>query len=187
MSLPVATRTRGARTLYVRCVAWGVATGASTGALFGVVTIWGVGAGRRNVATPSLGDVAAGTSFGALLGGVVGCVISVIPSLAGGLLVTGLIRRRHPEPSSVTGLQRDLGRIFAVCVTLLTAGLLLAIFTLGDGLSSVAAILPYILVGDGWVALLLWRASASIARATVASTATPEPVLAEASQRRRAW
>lgn len=77
----------------------GLATGASTGAIFGVLTIWGVGAGRRNTATPSLVDALTGTAFGALLGPS----SAIIPSLVDGLLVTGLIGHLHPQRGDERG------------------------------------------------------------------------------------
>lgn len=174
-------------TLYLRCVAWGLATGASTGAVFGVITIWGVGSGRRDTVMPSLVDALTGTAFGALLGAVIGTMVSIIPSLVGGLLVTRLIDHLHPQPRAIVRLQRDLRRIFAVFGTVLNVALLLAIFTRGKGLSSVTSILPYILAGDVWIALMLWRASASISRRTVADNLKNEDVLAAAPPRARAW
>ena len=155
MSETAAARTVGAGTLYLRCVAWGLATGASTGAVFGLITIWGVGAGRRDTVMPSLIDALTGTAFGVLLGTVIGSVVSVIPSVVGGLFVTGLIGHLHPQPSSTTGVQRDLRRIFVVFVAALNTALLLAIFTRGNGLSSVTSIIPYIVAGDVSVALML--------------------------------
>lgn len=172
-------------TLYLRCVAWGLATGASTGGLFGVITIWGVGAGRRDTVMPSLVDAFTGTAFGALLGALIGTMVSVIPSLVGGLVVTGLIGHGHPGPAAI---QRDLRRIFAVFVLVLNTALLLAIFTLGKGVSSLTSIVPYILVGDVWVTLMLRQASASIGRRTVADNLKSEQqVLADASPKARAW
>jgi len=187
MSDTAAARTVGAGTLYLRCVAWGLATGASTGAAFGVITVWGLGAGRRNTATPSLMDALTGTAFGALLAAVIGTIVSIIPSLVGALLVTALIDHLHPQPAAMTEIQRDLRRIFTAFVAVLNTALLLAIFTRGNGLSSVTSTLPYILVGDVCVALMLWRASASISRATVANNLTSEHVLADATTPGRAW
>jgi len=116
------------------------------------------------------------TAFGALLGAVIG-----------GLLVTGLIGHLHPQPSSTTGVQDDLGRILAVFVAVVNTALLLTIFTRGKGVSSVVTSLPYILVGDVSVALMLWRASTSISRAMIRGTPKSEHVPANASPWPRAW
>jgi hypothetical protein len=135
---------------------------------------------------PSLWDALSGTAFVALLGAIIGTLVAIVPSVVGGLLVTGLIGHLHPRPSSAAGVQRDLRRIFAVYAGVLNAALLLAVFTLGKGLSSLMGALPYLLVGDACVALMLWGASASISRSMVGTRSKAEhPPAVEA--RPRAW
>jgi len=183
MSGTSTVRTFGAGTLYLRCLAWGLATGGFAGAVTGVMSIFGYTAGRKNTVTVSPVDALSGAAFGALLGGVIGLMVAVIPSAVGGLFVTGLIRHLHPQPSSRVRVQRDLQRIFAAFAALLNAALLLAIFTRGKGVSSLASSLPHLVVVDLCVALILWRASASISRALVGG----EHELPPPSPRARAW
>jgi len=173
--------------LSLRFLVWGLATGAATGAVLGVITIFGLGSGRRDTVAPSPVEALSGTVFGALLGAVFGILVSVIPSAVGALLVTGLIGHLHPHPSSTVGVQRSLQRIFAAYAALLNAALLLAVFIGGKGLASLTSGLPYILVGDVCVALMLWRASASISRAMVGRGLIGEQRLATATPRARAW
>lgn len=142
--------------VYLRCLGWGIATGAATGAVVGF--IYGLGAGGASWLGLSM--------VGALYGIVLGALISVLPSVLGAAVVTGVIAWRHP--SSPGAVQRDLGLIFAVLVGVLDAGLLLAIAFGGNGLSSVTSSLPLIVPGNVSVALMLWWARASIGRGWLA-------------------
>lgn len=187
MSGTAAARTFAAGPLYLRCLAWGLATGAATGGVLGVMTIWGVGEGRRNTVMPSPVDALSATAFGALLGAIVGALVSVVPSLVGGLLVAGLMGHLHPRPSSLDRVRSDLQTIFAAFAAVLTIALLLAIFAGGKGLSSVTSALPYILIGGATVALVLWRASTSIARAMLGARPAGRAGPAADAPRARAW
>lgn len=146
--------------VYLRCLGWGIATGAATGALTGAVVGFIYGLGDGGAAWLGL------SMIGALYGIVVGALVSVLPTLLGAAVVTGVIAWRHP--SSTEAVQRDLGLIFAVLVGVLDAGLLLAILFGGNGLSSVINSLPLIMPGNISVALMLWWARASIGRGWVA-------------------
>ena len=45
--------------------------------------------------------------------GAYGAVLAIVPSVVGGLVVTEVIRRRHPEPASPAAVRHDLGLIIA--------------------------------------------------------------------------
>ena len=143
--------------VFLRCLRWGVATGAATGAGIGglVVAVSGLGNG------PSLLGL---IPIGVLYGTVIGALVSVIPSVLGGLVVTGLIWWRHPHPSSAEALYGDLGRILCAVVVLLDAALLMAFIAGGAGLSSTAISLPFVVAGNACVVMMLCRARESIGR-----------------------
>ncbi len=143
--------------VFLRCLGWGVATGAATGAVIGVLVVALAGLGNG----ASLLGLA---PIGVLYGTIIGALVSVIPSVLGGLVVTGLIWWRHPQPSSGEALQGDLSGIFRAVVILLDAALLMAVIAGGAGLSSMAISLPFVVAGNACVVMMLCRARESIGR-----------------------
>ncbi len=153
-------RTGWAR-VYLRSVGWGIATGAVSGALTGAV----IGA------ISNLGDGSVGSRFGLAFGGafygvIFGTLVSILPSLVGGGVVAGVIAWRHP--TSPEAVQRDLGEIFVTVVAVINAVLLVAVYAGGNGISSVARSLLLFVPANLGVALMLWRARASIGRGWLA-------------------
>jgi hypothetical protein len=149
--------------LYLRCLAWGIATGAGAGALTGAVMLSISGLGDGSVAS-LLGLSLGGAFYGILFG----TLVAVIPSALGAGVVTAVIAWRHP--SSPEAVQRDLSAIFVAVVGVLDAVLLVALFFGGKGLSSVVRSVPLIVVANAGVALMLWWARASIARGWLRAT-----------------
>ena len=143
--------------VFRRCLGWGVATGAATGAVIAVlvVAVSGLGSGAS-----LLGLIPVGVLYGT----VIGALFSVIPSALGGLVVTTLIWWRHPHPSSGEAVEGDLSGIFRAVVVLLNAALLMAFIAGGAGLSSVAISLSFVVAGNACVVMMLCRASESIGR-----------------------
>lgn len=92
--------------MYLRCVAWGLATGAAVGGCAGLV----IGVLLATSAGPALAPigVAAGIIYGAL--------VAVLPTLLGGFLVVVVLLRRHPHPASFLTVHQDLGVVFASVV-----------------------------------------------------------------------
>ena len=76
--------------LYLRWIAWGLATGAAVGGTAGSV----IGVLVATSAGPALAaiGVAAGTIYGAL--------VAVVPTVLGGFVVVVVLLRRHPHPAS---------------------------------------------------------------------------------------
>lgn len=144
--------------LYRQCVRWGLSTGAVTGALTGATLVVMSGLGR------GFDDQLADALIGAGFGTVIGLLVSVLPAALGGLVVTEVVGRRHPQPSSPDALGRDLSFVFCVVVGVLNVGVVVPLFAAGNGVSSLPNALPLLLVTNACVALMLWRARASIIR-----------------------
>jgi hypothetical protein len=146
--------------LFLRCLRWGTATGAVTGAVVGAMLVLVSGL-----------DNAGLTSVGLIYGAIVGGLVSLIPTLIGTVFITDVLARRHPFPSSTDDVRGDLTAAFQVVVAVLDVALFVALIVSGVGLSSIAVALPFIVVGNGCVALMLWRARWSIARLWSSATA----------------
>ncbi len=144
--------------LFVRSLRWGVATGAATGAAFGGIASL-LGSFNKD-AGPALGLTLAGV----VIGGVAGAIVALLPTLIGGLLITAVLARRHPQPTSEASVRRDLTGIFAAVVAVLDVILLVALVAGGDGFSSAAIAVPLIAVGNACVVVMLRRARTSISR-----------------------
>lgn len=147
--------------LYLRCLRWGLATGAVAGA--------GTAAFVGFVAAGTLGDGTLGArlslAFGsALYGVVIGTLVAVVPTALGGLLVVETVQRHHPQPSSREAVERDLGMLFLAIVAFLAASVLLSTYVGGEGMSSVREYVPVVGVAAACTALMLWRARTSIGR-----------------------
>jgi hypothetical protein len=147
--------------LLLRCVRWGLATGAVTGALFGACL-------------PLIGSIGGdpGPVFPFMVGGfvygaIIGAVVAVIPTMIGAVFIRDLLMQRHPEPTSEESMRRDLTAAFGVVVGVLDVillAVLVAVMAGGTGLSSAAVSFAALLAGNGCVAVMLWRARASISR-----------------------
>ncbi len=144
--------------LFLRCLRWGIATGAATGAAFGgLLTLIG---SFDTEPAPALGL----TLAGAVAGCVAGAIVALLPTLFGALLITAVLGRRHPSPAAEADVERDLTGVFAAVVAVLDVILLLALLAGGDGLTSAAIALPLILAGNAFVVLILRRARMSISQ-----------------------
>lgn len=147
--------------VYVKCLKWGFGTGVVTGAATGAASmayVSGLGDGivARAIGLPLLG---------AVYGAVFGALVALVPTVFGALVVTTMVERRHPDPSSTDGLQRDLVVVFCVVVAILNVGALLLIVGGGDdGLASVIEYIPLLLVANACLVLMLRRARISITR-----------------------
>ncbi len=154
----VADRASSGVRLFMRCLRWGLATGAMTGAAF-AASLAVIGSLRGYPGSPW------GLMLGsAVYGAVIGAIVALIPTLIGAAVVTDLLRRRHPHQSSEASVQRDLTGAFAVVVALLDVILLVVLLATGAGLSSAAIALPLVVGGNVCVVLMLWRARTSISR-----------------------
>ena len=83
----------------LRCVGWGLATGAATGGLAGAIgaVLLLIGGDLSNLAVA------------AVVGGVViGAAVAAVPSVVGALVVTAVVNRRHPRPVAPEMVRRDL-------------------------------------------------------------------------------
>lgn len=151
--------------LYLRCLGWGLVTGAVAGAVTaGVAGFW---------AGDSLGDGSVGAHLGlalvfALYGVVIGTLVAVVPTVLGGLVVATLLPRLHPHPASLDAVRRDLTLFFVIVVALLNVAALALLVSL-DGWSEIWLEMPLVFAGDIAVLLMLRRARTSIAAAWVGS------------------
>lgn len=144
--------------LFLRCLRWGIATGAVTGAVFGA-SLPLIGSLRGDPGSP-VGWMLGGAVYGA----VIGAIVALIPTLIGAVFITDLLRQRHPRPTSEVSMHSDLTSVFAVVVGVLNLILFVALLATGAGLSSAAIALPLIVVGNASVVLMLWRARRSISQ-----------------------
>jgi hypothetical protein len=149
--------------VFARCLRCGITTGAVTGAMIGaLIAVAALFGNRRSESSPSV--AAAALLYGTLLGGF----ISVIPSLLGAYVVTGLLPR-YPEPSRKEAVEREIASVFRSVVALLDATLLAGIIASGATVRDVVNILPLIVAGNVCVILMLRRARHSIGRTVVGS------------------
>ena len=155
----MASRASGPVRVFLRCLRWGVATGAATGGVVGALVLL----------VPGLVDgdersLVGLTPVGAIYGAVIGAIVSLIPTLVGASVVAGLIGSRHPHSSSENAVKGDLTAIFRAVVGLLNAAVLIAFFASGPDLASVAYTLTFMVAGNACVVLMLCRARGSIGR-----------------------
>jgi hypothetical protein len=147
--------------LFLRCLRWGITTGAVTGAVVGAA-----------IGAPGVqGGIDLGLALaGALTGAVIGPIVAVVPSVPCALLVSVVLERRHLDDACREAVERDLNVMLAAVVGLLDAALLLAMFLAGDGLSTLARAMPVVLLANACAGVTLWRARASITRLVLTST-----------------
>lgn len=146
-----------AASLYLRCLGWGVATGAAVGG--GVGTVIGLLAGVSG-RDPGL------VGIDALAGLVFGILIALVPALLGGIAVVVVLGWRQPRPASFEAVRRDLTVIFAAVVGLLNLVVLTWWAALGGG-NTVPVVTAVLVFLDAGMALMLKPARTSIARAWV--------------------
>lgn len=157
LAVVVSQASSGVR-LFMRCLRWGVATGAVTGAVVGACLPL-IGSFRGDT-----GSLLAFMFGGVVYGAVSGAIVALIPTLIGASVVTDLLRQRHPHPSSEESVHSDLTSVFGVMVAVLNGIVLVAVIASGAGLSSATIALSLTVVGNACVALMLWRARRSISR-----------------------
>ena len=144
--------------LFVRCLRWGLATGAATGAVFGGVT------SLIGTFTSDPGAALGLTLIAVVIGGVAGALVALLPTLIAGLLVTTVLRQRHPHPVSATSVERDLTGVSAAVVAVLDVILLVGVLASGADFASTVISLLLLVLGNACVVLMLWRARRSISR-----------------------
>ena len=130
------------RWLYLRCVLWGLATGAGGGAAFGLL------GGADYFGT------ADGAAVGALTGAVYGVVVALIPSLLGAAIVTDAM-----------GGRQDFRPALGIAFAIVAAGLDLC-FLAGIALWSDGGGLLYLLVTNVGALPVLWWGWTSISKAS---------------------
>lgn len=141
--------------LYVRCLGWGLATGAVVGGGFGLIIGLLAGATGGGVYLMSI----------AVLAGLVyGIAAAAVPTMLGGVAVVVVLGWRHPCPAFQEAVRRDLTVVFGAVVGLLDLVVLVCWAALGGWatLHVVAAVLVAI---DAATVLMLRPARTSIARA----------------------
>lgn len=141
--------------LFLRCIAWGLATGAAVGGIAGFV----IGALVATSTGPAM------AAFGLFAGIFYGALVAVVPTVLGGLVVVVVLLRRHPHPASFLGVQRDLGVVFASVVVALDLVVLAWWIALGGLTSQVLVLLVALLLIDTAAAAVLTPARSSIAQA----------------------
>ncbi|MEA2900600.1 MAG: hypothetical protein QOH36_487 [Actinomycetota bacterium] len=152
-------RRSGRRRLFGRGLLWGLAVGASTGGLTGVLV-----AVVAAAVDEGLLSILVLAPLGALYGVVLGALVSVIPSVLGALVIASVIPWRHPHPAGEDAVARDLGLLFVTVVAVLDGAIFVGFVLSGQGLSSIVPSLPFLALGNGWVALVLRRAGTSLTR-----------------------
>ena len=113
---------------------------------------------------------------GALSGAPFGMIVAVVPTLIGGLLVLSIVWGSHPQPASMDAVRRDVG-VACYGVTAILAGAALFAAALDGGASSLAEVLPYVLVPTAWLFVVLWPAVSSIAQGWAGDDQPASPVL----------
>lgn len=141
--------------LYVRCLGWGLATGAVVGG--GLGSIIGLLAGATGGGVYLAG-------IAALAGVVYGIMAAVVPTVLGGIAVVVVLGRRHPQPASHDAVRRDLTVVFAAVVGLLDLVVLVFWAALG-GWGTLHVAVAVLAVIDVATVPMLKPARASLARA----------------------
>ena len=140
--------------LYVRCLGWGLGTGAAVGGGFGLLL--GLLAGIPYGSVEIVGLAAFGGLF-------YGAVVAVVPTVLGGIAVVVVLCLRHPAPASYEAVVHDLTVAFAAVVVVLDLVVLVWWAALG-GLATLHVVVAVLAAVDGATVLMLKPARASIAR-----------------------
>lgn len=146
-----------AASLYVRCLGWGLATGAVVGG--GLGTVIGLLAGATGSDLFVVG-------VAVLAGLVYGIATAAVPTVLGGIAVVVVLEWRHPQPASFEAVHRDLTVLFAAVIGLLDLVVLAWWAALG-GWTTLHVVVLVMAVVNAATALMLTPARASIARAWV--------------------
>lgn len=141
--------------LYLRCLGWGLATGAVVGG--GLGSFIGLLAGATGG-----GLFLAGIA--ALAGLVYGIAAAAIPTVLGGIAVVVVLGWRHPQPASYDAVRRDLTVVFAAVVGLLDL-VVLALWAALGGWATLLVVVAVMVVINAATGLMLKPARTSIARA----------------------
>jgi hypothetical protein len=151
--------------LFLRCVLWGVATGAAVGGSTGALL--GAAIDRSYGGVDFITDLASAefVLIATLLGVVYGAVLAVVPAAVGGLAVTEVTRRRHPQPASPEAVRRDLGLMFVAVAILVNAAFFPALFVTADENAPTGEYLVALLAGNLSGGPVLWWARSSITKA----------------------
>jgi hypothetical protein len=157
----------GGTRIYLRCLRWGLATGAVSGAAIGALLVL-ASAHRGTRWTPA--DVL----LDGLTGGVVGAIVALIPTLIGAAFVTDLLTRRHPDRCSPADVRGDLTGVFRAVAAVLDVIVVVIVIASRAGLSGAAVAGGFIIAGNVCVALMLHRAGGSITRLWSAHFRAPE-------------
>ncbi len=113
---------------------------------------------------------------GALTGAPFGMIVAAVPTLIGGLLVLSIVWGSHPQPASMAAVRRHVG-VTCYGLTAILAGAVLFATVLDGGTSSLAEVLPYVLVPTAWLFVVLRPAVSSIARGWAGDDQPASPVL----------
>ena len=144
-----------AASLYLRCLGWGLATGAVVGG--GLGSVIGLLAGATGSDLYLAG-------IAALAGLVYGIAAAAVPTVLGGIAVVVVLGRRHPQPASYEAVRRDLTVLFAAVVGLLDLVVLAWWAALG-GWATLHVVVAAMAVVNAATVLMLKPARTSIARA----------------------
>jgi hypothetical protein len=154
--------------LFLRCVLWGLATGAAggatVGALIGVAFATDNGLGLVDTLSGvEIDGAAALVVITTAIGAAYGAVFAILPSVLGGLAVTQVTRRRHPQPASPPAVRHDLG-LMILAVAILTNAVFIPIIVTGDENGAIGAYFVGLLVANVSGAPVLWWARSSITK-----------------------
>lgn len=160
--------------LFLRCVLWGLATGAVAGAvvgaLIGAAFATDQGLGLVNTFPGvDIDGTAALVVIASAIGFVYGAVFAAVPSVVGGLVVAEVTRRRHPQPASPPAVRHDLGLMF-IAVVIVTNVVFIPIFVINDENGAIAPYLLGLLAANLAGAPVLWRARSSITKSWAGSS-----------------
>ncbi len=149
--------------LYLRCLAWGLRTGATVrggvGLLIGILL--------------AVGSSAAVAVLALAAGIIYGTIVAVVPSVLGGIVVVVVLSRRHPRPASLDAVGKDLAMVFAAVVVALDLVVIVYWLALGGWTAQLLVALMALLIIDAAVAAILHPARRSIARAWVGAQMSP--------------
>ena len=139
---------------FLRSIGWGIVAGAVAGVA--------VGFAAGLIATVG-GSHPAMLLFYPIAGFLFGAACAILPTLIGAVVVTTVLWKRHPQPSSFEAVERDLTVVFAAVVGVFDAVLLVPTALTGS-LGDVAVGLAFVAFVNACMVPILRRARRSIAR-----------------------
>jgi hypothetical protein len=147
----------GRTRIYLRCLRWGLATGAVTGAVTGALLVFASAVrGARWIPDDVL--------FDGVSGAVVGTIVAVIPTLIGAMFVTDLLTRRPPERCAPEDVRRDLTGVFRAVAAVLDVIVVMVLIASRADVAAIAVAVPFVVAGNICAGLMLHRAGNSITR-----------------------